>query len=84
MAKVTIIRGTRADQSANYIACMSILEHCGLGANVHDDTETMMKLTKGRCHPELGFVITFPNDNALTTDFFGLVRWIENQGLKPL
>ena len=80
--KVTIIRGERADQSANYIACMAILEDFRIGADVIADTKRMMKETKGNCHPETGFVILFPDDKHLAKDYFGLVQWIENNGLK--
>jgi hypothetical protein len=63
---------------------MAILEHCRIGVDLKIDTAEMMKLTKGNRSPSEGFVILFPDEKYMTTDFFGLVQWIENNGLKPI
>ena len=45
--------------------------------------EKLARTTSGRFNPSSDFVLVMPN-NAQVRDVFGLVHWIEQQGLVPL
>jgi len=69
--------------SDNLTACRAILVHCGIKTTTYLSREKVMKLSKGNVSPVNGFVIIF-KDKEPIWDFFGLVKFIEEEGLKPL
>lgn len=81
------ITDTNHFPSDNLTACRSILTHCGIKSATYLSREKVMKLSKGNVSPVNGFVIIFKDnefkDKEPIWNFFDLVKFIEEEGLRP-
>jgi hypothetical protein len=83
--KLTIYKSFEQVSSANYEICVGILLDQGLRFEQVVNIKQVMVLSCGKMNPSNGFVIIPPNEpDKVITDYFGLMNWINEKGLRQI
>lgn len=72
-----IYRGTDADLTLP----INILKAEGICWEIADDLSQMMKLSKGRTSPSIGWLVWFPHYNDGAVNWTGLYHLLSKRGL---